>query len=573
MKVIKYDAEYASEVMNSIPLGYIDKTVCGVGLSSVALENEENTIIAVPSVELIKNKIVQYPNSRSSKIVLGVYGGIDSDTIKNYVQDTKSPLKIMVTYDSLYKVEHLIDKYNCKLVIDESNKLLSSSTLKSTSKKEGIDVITKVFNIAQKYKDRTSFVSATPTPLEYLPKWISKIPHTKLEWSNTIKATPLLMKRQFPTKSLITEIILPLEEYNQVTVGTSTFSKVIVFINSIKNILRVCKECKLKVDDVGVIAGSSIKNDVALKKYNRLKSPTNLPKYTFVTSSGFEGIDLVDDEAMSVVVSSTTKSYQMIDIMTDLKQAISRQRSKSNPNYASYVYIYNQSIFEKSEEELLELLQYNYEKIQELIIMWKDAVDRNMNKGGKALETIEDFKIYTNYDEVNNTRTMNTNLFNADKYFILITRNQYTNGFDIKGNFENSTEIDIPDNIIKLITYRDMVDIYNKSKDLKDLEPYKYKDDYYRVIVASIKLYGKVWNHYTYAKKMIKNYTSEPKQLSLTIKQTFKKDHFYTAKEIKNILNKIYKDFEVSKTAKAVDLQEFVKLKPVTNGIRGFIVL
>ncbi len=50
--VKKYEAEYASEVLSSIPTGYIDKTVCGCGLTTVALENAESVIIAVPSIEL-----------------------------------------------------------------------------------------------------------------------------------------------------------------------------------------------------------------------------------------------------------------------------------------------------------------------------------------------------------------------------------------------------------------------------------------------------------------------------------------------------------------------------------------
>lgn len=70
MKIEKlFDARYASEVedLDSIPAGYINKTVCGCGLTSLAIEKEKgNTIIAVPSVDLVNNKVSQYPNSRFS---------------------------------------------------------------------------------------------------------------------------------------------------------------------------------------------------------------------------------------------------------------------------------------------------------------------------------------------------------------------------------------------------------------------------------------------------------------------------------------------------------------------------
>lgn len=72
MEIQKYDAEYASEVMDSIPIGYVDKTICGCGLTTVALENPENIIIAVPTIGLMQNKIEQYPNKRCDYNVLGV---------------------------------------------------------------------------------------------------------------------------------------------------------------------------------------------------------------------------------------------------------------------------------------------------------------------------------------------------------------------------------------------------------------------------------------------------------------------------------------------------------------------
>ena len=39
-----YEAEYASDVMSTIPHGYIDKTICGCGLTTIALENDENVL-------------------------------------------------------------------------------------------------------------------------------------------------------------------------------------------------------------------------------------------------------------------------------------------------------------------------------------------------------------------------------------------------------------------------------------------------------------------------------------------------------------------------------------------------
>ena len=104
-----YNAEYASDVMSSIPIGYIDKTICGCGITTVALESDEDCIIAAPSIELIKNKVAQYTNERCSYKVFGVYGSISREDIDYYLSAC-SRAKIMVTYDSLWKTEYLLEK-------------------------------------------------------------------------------------------------------------------------------------------------------------------------------------------------------------------------------------------------------------------------------------------------------------------------------------------------------------------------------------------------------------------------------------------------------------------------------
>jgi hypothetical protein len=564
MKNLKFDAEYASEVMNVIPAGYIDKTICGCGLSTVALENNVHTVIAVPSVELIRNKVAQYPNDRSNKILFGVYNDIGVSDINEYVSKTKI-VKIMVTYDSLWKVEHLLTF--CHLVIDESNKLLSSSSLKSNSKtsSKSVDITTKVFDLSYRYKETVSFISATPTPLEYMPKWISEIPQIKIEWSNTIKAKPILMERTYPYKSLTSEILSPLNEKGNINLCGLTISKVIVFMNSVENIVKVIKESSLQKEDVAIIAANSIENDLKIKGYNRLTNPKQLPKYTFITSSGFEGIDLEDEEAINIVVSNTGKHYQMIDMLTDLKQAISRQRNKQNPNYDKFIYIYNQSIFSKTNEELLQELNDKQSSLEEAIYLWEIAKKDNKRNGFKYTEENKDFITYTNYNPDTESYELNYNLFQADKYFILNIREQYKKGFDLKGEYEDYSVVKAPD-AVKSMSYIDMVKLYNETG---NIEEYKYKSDYYTLITQSLQLYNKVWANYTYAKQMVENYSNEYVRVQLTITHLFKEGEKYDVKEVKQKLQKVYDDYGINRKAKSTDLQEFMFVKEVkSNGCR-----
>jgi hypothetical protein len=72
--ILNYDKEYATQAMSDIPAGYIDKSICACGMTSVALENNKNVVMAVPTIFLSMNKADQYPNSRSNNTVLPVWG-------------------------------------------------------------------------------------------------------------------------------------------------------------------------------------------------------------------------------------------------------------------------------------------------------------------------------------------------------------------------------------------------------------------------------------------------------------------------------------------------------------------
>ena len=94
-------------------------------------------------------------------------------------------------------------------------------------------------------------------------------------------------------------------------------------------------------EESGIICADTNENKEKLKGLEFITDYKNLPKYTFVTQTGWQGIDLYDSKAMNVCVSNAAKVWQLMDIDTDVKQAIARQRDTSNPNYYKYVLIYN----------------------------------------------------------------------------------------------------------------------------------------------------------------------------------------------------------------------------------------
>jgi hypothetical protein len=556
LKSIYFETEFVNQKdgFTRIPVGYIDKTICGCGVTSIALENNLNTIIAVPHKYLVDNKVNQYPNSRYKGKIFGVYGGVSKDEINEYLDSTEI-IKIMVTYDSLNKVEHLLNK--CVLIIDESDQLLKGIKLKTGNK--DLDVYSYLMKLAEQHKDRVSFISATPLPLKYLPLWVSDLPQYKFYFSNTVKVKPYLMKRRYPYKSLADEIIRPLNHAESITIGNKTFKKVIVFINSVENILKVVKECLLNKDEVTILCGDNTRNDYKIRGYKRLENFNQLTKFTFITSSGFAGIDLWDETAINIVVSNTTKEHQMLNLLTDLKQATSRQRNKNNPNYNTFIYLYNQNNFEKTEKELIEIIDNNRKQITDNCKLLNELKEKKDSRYNSTLKTFKDSLLFKNYSlQDNGKHFINDLAFSADEYFILETRKQFQKGFNVMGCFDNEPLIIDAPKIVSPFSYATLLEKYKES--LKD-ETVTFTDEEkatenYQVIDLYYRQNKTFTNNSSYAKKMLKANGNDWLKIYLELHNMIMVS-LYEWKQLKLLVEGVYKKYGINRKPKETDLQEF----------------
>jgi hypothetical protein len=551
-----FDCEYASQSdLNCIEPGYIDKTTPGCGLTSLAIEKEKgNTVIAVPSQELVYNKVNQYPNDRFKLPVLGVTGETAEEEINTFVENN-NPFKIMVTYDSIDKVRHLLCRAH--LVIDESDRILSWEDMKAKSNKP-VDVMNNLLMVAMQYRDTVSFISATPVPVEYFGlDWMKEINQVKYYWTNTIKVTPILMERTYPLRALKEEILKPLKKTGKCNLGGVEFKKVIVFYNSVTGINQVIDECLLPLEECGIKCGNSVKNSTATK-VNRLTGCTNLPKYTFITSSGFSGIDLYDDEAISVVISCTKKDWQMIDLKTDLLQAISRQRNKKNPNYGKYVFIYNQSVFKLSDDELRDIFNRKHKQFSDNVSTLNDYKgDSRYYSLVKTLKDSEDFNTYTMYTykwDVNELK------FNADKYFIEETRRRFNKGFTIM-NKEDEAIIIPAVEIHSDTSYSVIAELYQQKLNGCDVEfsEEQIKSKNMQLIEEYLAKFGKIELNSRRAKDMLDASKDDYTKVKAVARSYFSINKDYTAKEVKQILQSAYNKLGVKRTAKATDFLELFK--------------
>lgn len=576
-QIINYDAEYASQVMTNLPYGYIDKSIPGCGLTTVALEGNRNTIIAVPNNSLINNKVAQYPNDRCNFEILGVQEGVNQEDISDYLMRCESnnqPVKIMITYDSLLKVKDLLKDESYDLVIDESHKLLKYAKVKVKDKDlKRKDVLTTLLEIAYEVKERVSFISATPIPLEYMPEWIGKeLDLIKMNWSNTIKAAPLRMQRDYPFQALKNEIIRSIIDSGYFKIKDTKYKKVIVFLNSVSEITKALDGLEYDKEDIAYIAGSSSQSSIKLKDLNKLETPDNLPKITFITSAGYDGIDLYDEEAISVVVSSTSKDFTMTDIATDLQQAISRQRIKTNEHYGKYIFIYNQTIFDKTEEELLKNINELKEDIESSIYLYNKNANSDDDKAKRGVSFLtkesRDFSAYTIYNEELNEFRTNEQVFNSDKYFVLKVRKQYEEGFNIRAALGELGELVNETIISERLTksYKDYAAYYNKNKNWN--EEFTNKD-WKEIVEISVRLFKKAKLNYTNAKEDIANYVNPSDGIKSQIVRKFNVGTSYNRAEVKSILQTIYDQNNIKRKAKHSDLNEFFEVKErKSNGER-----
>lgn len=565
MKNFYFDVEFAlqaDELGGKIPSGYVDKTVCGCGLTTVGLEGKGNTVIAVPTTDLVNNKVSQYPNERCSYRLLGVTGETDDSVILDYV--TKSnPFKIIVTYDSINKVLPYLDEAH--LVVDESNMLLSYASMKAYSKKGDVDVINNLLNVAEQYKDTVSFISATPLPKHYFGKeWINDLEDVKMYWSNTIKVKPILLQRNYVKRSLMYEILEPIIKNGSVTLGDRTFSKCIIYYNSVKAVKEIITELEIDLDDVAIKCGDSLINDFKIKGLNRLEDCRKLPKFTFVTSSGFSGSDIYDAEAMNVVVSNTDKNWQLIDLATDLKQAISRQRIKSNPNYDRFVFIYNVSVFSVSEQDLLDKIESTKSLAEEIC--------EGLN-AGKRIE-LYNKEILPFVIDNNGTWEFNQVLFNAEVYFIKQVRKDYTVGFSLMDKMEGGIVVEAPV-LHNPLSFTCIAEKYEQSlTEQVEWSKAELSTDYYKLIHKYYTITGEVSYNSKYVKDKVNN-QGEFSEIKAECSKFFKTGNRYDGCDIKKTLQGIYDGLGIKRKAKATDImQVFKEVKPVNmNGIRKYEII
>ena len=158
--------------MTEIPTNCLfNKGKTGCGGTELAINQKGHTIIAVPFVNLAKNK--EITNDRRQYEVLAVHGEVGNDDIIDYANSHET-LKILVVYDSLPRLIKELSElgYNVYrdffLLVDEYHILFNQYSFRH-------EPIKRLLKLARNF-GKVTYMSATPIERELLLEELKDLP-------------------------------------------------------------------------------------------------------------------------------------------------------------------------------------------------------------------------------------------------------------------------------------------------------------------------------------------------------------------------------------------------------------
>lgn len=601
---------YLDEVFTTFPdNSFLCKSVAGVGGTTLAITNKEDYVIAGSSVELVINKSDQHDN------LIPVYAGVYvEDIIKevNTKKDLGIPVKIITTYDSLYKVVEALggEVKDYKLLVDELQVLLKASD------KFKPKVVSRVLEQVDLFKS-VCFMTATPTPRKYFPPQISKLTYYRVVWEDSEK----LVVNKANVSGDINKKVVAIAVHHLDNGGVPIF-----FYNSLSGIIP-CIKSLIKVrglthEDIKIICADTEANRNYLKEQlgakwsperplykevdaegNTVMNPRNKP-IQFCTKYAFEGLDFSVEDAHTYVISDVRNRHRhhaRIDISTDLQQIVGRCRNQNPLSKRECVFLWNDAVdgIGMSEEE--------YEQyVKEELAIAKDMEERYTMDRIKSMKINLDTSPY--FVEVDGTITTNEyaiygmcisySALNVDYVNVMVDGKKTTRMEDKLNLFSQTKGFKLPElNVIdkgklkKKQSFKELSEEYyrlkleldsgcdNSDEVIKNMEVIKSLDKEFCEIVETIGIeeikstsFHKTKSKAKYNKvvglaSVSKNKTSAYKTLRI------KEGDFLTYSEIKNKIQKCFDSMGIDAKAKATDIKDVFNVKRTARGgVEGFLI-
>lgn len=558
--------EQIPELENRLPENCIlDKGITGCGATRLAITNDRSTLIAAPTVNLIKNKMQEHAD------LLGVYGGVTNQEIADYLQ-THDCWKIMATYDAIPRVVDVAGTEIYKkafLLVDEYHRLLFDYSFRHSA-------IAGLLEQAPRFASKT-FLSATPIEQEFLLDELQGIPQVKIIWPH---AEPMQIRLWEETSPLAAVVTLCKNAIAQQVDFNLHF-----FVNSVTFIGKVIRHAKLTPDQVKIVCSTSGES------YDRNKEkmdgfPISLPsgqpcKINFYTSTAFEGCDIFDKVGRTYIVSDGTATHSMLDVATTIRQIAGRIR---DTQYKEITHIYSKSRYGRD---------VSYEQFKSSTEQETDKAERFLKWYATADEDIKP-TIYSDMKFINTeTMTLDRNQLKLDLLNFRNWQEIYADSRNLITEYKrNGNEITSTDKhdirIAKLetngkakIPFKELFDRYAELRANKGM--FSMNDFAADLIVKRNPLVRESYEklgaervrelnyNQTQIKRELLKY--EKTELAYKVVQRIKNDlpqqTAVPARIIKSKLQQIYNNLGIKQTAKATDLAEWYDINTCYKNING----
>lgn len=589
MKQIEINSRNGKLEMPDLPHNCIfNKVVTGCGGTTIALTNNENYVIAVPTTDLIVNKTRLDDYGESKVTILGIktdiFGVFNKKTKKmeNELKDYISKdgiKKIMCTYDKLPYITSLIDKSEYRLLVDEYHRLLKDYSYRDIA-------INGVLNNFRGFKS-FCFMSATPINVSFKPDCLSDVEEYVADWNYTdkVKVKLIPIKNPYLAASKIVDAYLT---GNAPSINGVKSDMAYFFINSVKDIKKILDNSDVPESLVRIVCADTDTNRKKIGKYKIGTSKDKEKMFNFLTCKAFEGSDFYGENAISYVVSYTSNPYTQVSVDTDIPQIAGRIRNQSDSFKKLIIHITNYSFqeyetsYEDVEKGILNRLELTKKKIEYI----NNADDDIKN------DIINDYKDRLNeyYMYYDGTQLMINDIRpKLDLYEYKVRNIAYSSGLNLaKAYYNNDVELDnsekYEDNTVDEVTERtkkeSFKDKYYRVLEMITKKEYFGMDNLYKeeplLRDAVEKLSEDDLKSVRFTKKGVKEMlTSKDLRLNNNMKvmkilySELQLRQFISNDEIKSAINKAYRLVGIEDKAKASDIKKWFDANTLTKKIDG----
>ena len=564
-----------------------NKKITGCGGTTIALFNNENYVIAVPTKELIVNKtnssepglsvIENYDGTRVE--VLGLFDTFNyglKKLVKEYV-NKEGAKKIICTYDKINALAKLINTSDFRLLVDEYQVLLKAYIYRSKA-------INGVIEHFKNYKSYC-FMSATPITADFKPEFLKESEEVEAVWNATDKLKVNLIETNKPYVTAANIINSFLGE--GMSIDGVKVEELFFFLNSVNSIASIIKYCNLSPDMVKIVCSDKESNRKKLEGYDIVNSRSENKPITFITSCSFEGCDYNSEKGVSFIVSNSGDAQTQLDIATDIYQIAGRIRTESNPFRTKLFHIYNTTGNTKLN------LDITYDEMVSLIKDEEEganAILKTINENEKAAKMAtkmlnEAYIIKEGEKYVLNDMLIKLELFNYNinqqiyKNGISLASNYYKNNVEVCGNDEAIKETETLKRMSKKMSFKEA---FLKYAEIKN-NPYSMES--VQMLVSLQPLIVKAYNILGVDKVKRLNYVktkieaaiisgdstkSFENKVAKLLKSRISNYSFCPSSELKSKFSEIYSELNYTeKKAAATHIEKYYDCKPVSKRIDG----